>query len=181
MQHRLWTPDVFSHSDWFHHRVRLSGFCHNFITKHSHFLSELMYLESGEQHYCWHLITEADRREDVETNILPLSDSFLSVSHQHVLFFSLLSCHTWLMLAGSQRQSVDALNNIFWGGQEVRSQSRQRPDQLYRWSHDKINIWQERWCRTTLNQTSGFNITNIFLTSGICPFTVNLLYTRKHT
>lgn len=128
-----------------------------------------------------HRSRQERRRGDKYSSSLWLTLFSLPVSHQHVLFFSLLSCHTWLMLAGSQRQSVDALNNIFRGGQEVRSQSRQRPDQLYRWSHDKFNIWQEKRCRTTLNQTSGFNITNIFLTSGICPFTVNLLYTRKHT
>ena len=82
------------------HSVWLSFFCHHSITKHTQFLSELMYFQCAEHHHC--LLTVHYRRKQERRHGLRYHSSLgltlfsLPVSHQHFLFFSplLLSCHT---------------------------------------------------------------------------------------
>lgn len=123
-----------------------------------------MYLQCGEHHHCWPLITEVDRREDMETNLTALQDwlsLFSPCFSSACLVLSLLSYshHTRLMW-----RADDTLNNIFQGGYSRRwgHAVGKGPDQLYQWSHDwthdRGNNAKEL---CAMNQTSGFKITDI--------------------
>lgn len=97
MQHRLWTPDVFSHSTWFHHfspTERLLSQLHH---------QTLTFPRRAEIFTVWrasllptfnHRSRQKRRREDKYSSSFWLTLFSLPVSHQHVLCFSLVSCLT---------------------------------------------------------------------------------------